>query len=122
MMIATILYFLVVILFVMILGYFFFSWIVNSVTLEFTFSASKADRLCRRSEQMQRKEIRSSKVFKNRLAAVLKAIKEESLKNNNSLKIAYIESCKTDQQIKNILEERKFDTCLIGNNGLRITW
>ena len=106
----------------MILGYLFFSWIVDKVTLEFTFTLDKAKRLRKKSLIMEQKEIRSSKVFKDRLAAILKGIKEESLKRNDCLRIAHVESCKTDQQIRKVLEERKFDTYIIGDNGLKITW
>ena len=74
-------------------------------------------------EKREKREILKSKVFKDRLFNIIERIKEETVKGKNCIEITYLDSCKTDQQIRKVLQERKYETSKwSSNNSLMISW
>jgi hypothetical protein len=100
----------------------FFPKLLKIINDNREFTAKKAEYIARNAIRVEREEIRSSKIFKERLSAILKTIREKSSKHENELRVTNVESCKTDQQIRKALEERGFSIIRAYENGMTIRW
>lgn len=75
-------------------------------------------------ERREIKNVKKSKVFKDRLQSILKSIEDATREKRNSLTVAYFSNCKTDNAIRQELERRKFDTRTSweDKNSMTILW
>ena len=104
-------------------GFVFLPFLINELRIKLSFGLTKANALRRKEEKREEKETRNSKVYKDRLFHILEKIKEETTKGNRHIEITSLSQCKTDQQIKKYLEERKFEvSSWRSSNSLIISW
>ena len=74
----------------------------------FLDNSKKVSFLKEKNERADRKKIRSSNDFKERLNLILKVIKQASAEGKTSIELAHKSRCYTDTEIKKELERRKF--------------
>jgi hypothetical protein len=106
-----------------IVGFALFPFLIDELKVKLSFGATKTNAFRKKTEKREQREIRNSKVFKDRLFNIIERIKEESIKGKHRIEITHLEACKTDQQIRKVLEERKYETSRWnGDNSLTISW
>ena len=86
------------------------------------FDGSKADRLVKISQMEKIDKMRKSRAFKLKMTEILELVKQDSAAGRKQVEIAFLTHCEFDQQIREELTERGFETRDKGNNMLQISW
>ena len=102
----------------------FLPWAIKFVKNKTMTTLKRAEYLLEQTKIFDAKKVRQSEVFKNRLKIILESIEDVSKSGNNELVITHMKNCHTDNEIREALCERHFETVkdCDGPNSLRIMW
>ncbi len=103
-------------------GFYLLPLIVEEIKECLLFTSNKAAYIAKNAEKVEKQSIIKSRVFKDRLEEILKTIKERASEEHTSVRITFIDSCKTDKQIRIALKKRGFQSERESDNSLLIYW
>jgi predicted PurR-regulated permease PerM len=98
--------------------------IVDKLQYILAYSSQRAEQAENSARSFRHRQIRRTKAFRERLAAILDSIEESSQNGKNNLTVTYVNGCWTDEAIYHELVKRKFrvNRNYMENNSMRITW